>query len=213
MIKTDTITSNALISDQTEVLYSIHDKNCNITIFERNIGPLVADIDAFILQDKAIKVKGTFEKISQIINAHFKTNSELKKDVINLLRHFKNITQTNELSLFLAKVDSDMCRKFHTDMNDLRMLCTYHGKGTLWLPEDNNVRKSLYSNPQSNQDVINPNLIQHVKTGAVAIFKGALYPKEGTKAAIHKSPSIEANNEHRLLLRIDTNDFLPNLIN
>ena len=28
-----------------------------------------------------------------------------------------------------------MCRRFHTDVNELRLLCTYSGPATLWLPE------------------------------------------------------------------------------
>ncbi|MFD1553414.1 hypothetical protein [Putridiphycobacter roseus] len=31
---------------------------------------------------------------------------------------------------------------------------------------------------------------------------------EGTKAAGHRSPIIEESGEHRLLLRIDTNNFI-----
>ncbi len=213
MIQNKTFTSNALIGDLPSVLNSIHKLSCNIVIFERNITPLKHCIEYFLMENKTISVKGTFEKISKTVNSYFGENSELNKDLINLLKHFQAVTKINEMSFLLTKIDSDMCRKFHTDMNDLRLLCTYKGKGTLWLNEDNIKRDLLYSNDTKNQGIINDQLINQVKTGAVAIFKGALYPKEGTQAAIHKSPSLEANNEQRLLLRIDTNEFLPNLVN
>ncbi|MGK0427956.1 MAG: hypothetical protein ACJAUR_002072 [Ulvibacter sp.] len=40
------------------------------------------------------------------------------------------------------------------------------------------------------------------------MLKGAIYLSEGTKAVVHRSPTIEESVETRLLLRIDTNEFL-----
>ena len=93
-----------------------------------------------------------------------------------------------------------MCRKFHTDVNDLRMLCTYVGQGTLWLP-DEAVKNEEYRT-RRDEIVIDEDLIQQALTGDVLILKGALYPE--ANAVIHRSPTIEETNERRLLLRIDT---------
>ena len=50
------------------------------------------------------------------------------------------------------------------------------------------------------------------QTGAVAVLKGAIYPQKNTNAVVHRSPAIEETSEKRLLLRIDTNDFLGSIL-
>jgi len=127
------------------------------------------------------------------------------QDIKNLLHHFKAITNAKSFRLLLATVNSNMCKKFHVDINDLRMLCTYGGPGTLWLTEDNINRKALNPYGTNQSIVIDTNSIKQAKTGAVIILKGAKYQKDATKAAVHQSPTIEESREKRLLLRIDTN--------
>ncbi len=96
-----------------------------------------------------------------------------------------------------------MCRKFHTDINDLRLLCTYAGPGTLWVAEDEN-------NRDYDEEHIGEVRIHQADTGDILILKGALYPKG--KPVVHGSPTIEETDGkrlcERLLLRLDTNSFL-----
>ena len=132
----------------------------------------------------------------------------IKNDVISLLNLFKEITESNGYRILLATINSNMCRKFHTDINDLRMLCTYKGPGTLWLTENNINRKALESRCENNNIALDENKIKQAETGSVVLLKGALYPKEGTNAIVHRSPTIEESGKKRLLLRIDTNEFL-----
>ncbi|MEM7381676.1 MAG: DUF1826 domain-containing protein, partial [Bacteroidota bacterium] len=96
--------------------------------------------------------------------------------------------------------------RFHTDINELRMLCTYVGAGTLWLPDDA-VDRNAYLSGKDNKDIVpDKNLIQQVCTGDVLILKGALYP--GSTPILHRSPSVTENDEERILLRIDINESL-----
>ena len=100
-----------------------------------------------------------------------------------------------------------MCRRFHTDLNYIRMLCTYSGPGTLWLSENNLNREALNDLESNNSIVVNNDLINQVRTGSVAILKGGLYPRKGTKAIVHRSPNIQESQQKRLLLRIDTDEL------
>ena len=104
----------------------------------------------------------------------------------------------------LTGVKTDMCRKFHSDINDLRILCTYYGPGTLWLPKET-IDKKAYS-ADKDDFIIDESLIQQVATGDAVILKGALY--RNSDPVLHKSPPVEAQGEQRLLLRIDTNEFV-----
>ena len=96
-----------------------------------------------------------------------------------------------------------MCRKFHTDINDLRLLCTYVGPGTLWLPDEAIDRNMLTASTQ--ELLIEEQHIQQVATGDVVLLKGALF--ENSNPILHRSPAIEASGATRFLLRIDTNQF------
>ncbi|MEL6945774.1 MAG: DUF1826 domain-containing protein, partial [Bacteroidota bacterium] len=132
----------------------------------------------------------------------------LLDDITELLTTFKNVSQATSFRLLLATVSTNMCRRFHTDINDLRLLCTYIGQGTLWVPDK--VVNHRATTKGSNEDmVLDEQQIQQVNTGDVIILKGALY--EDANPILHRSPSIEKDGEKRLLLRIDTNDFLNDL--
>ena len=118
------------------------------------------------------------------------------------------MTQASSFRLLLTTVNTDMCRKFHTDINDLRLLCTYIGPGTLWLPDEIVDGKALQAGKEDTEIVIDAQQIQQVPTGDVVILKGALYA--GANPILHRSPSIKEHGEKRFLLRIDTNEFLNN---
>jgi len=101
-----------------------------------------------------------------------------------------------------------MCRRFHTDINDVRLLCTYSGPGTLWLTNDNINPKALGTRGSKQSIFIEQDRIQQANTGAVVLLKGALYSDESTRAVVHCSPSIEEDAQKRLLLRIDTGNTI-----
>ena len=71
-----------------------------------------------------------------------------------------------------------------------------------------NYKKRDGSSQQYECIVLDESNIQQAKTGAVVILKGAMYPAKGTNAVVHRSPTIEESGATRLLLRIDTNEFL-----
>lgn len=132
----------------------------------------------------------------------------LLKDIVRQLSLFSQIAQSTSYRLLLATIKSSMCRKFHTDINDLRLLCTYSGLGTLWLTEDNVNRKALDTYGDNECIVLDESRIQQAETGSIVILKGAIYPQEGTVSIVHRSPSIEETGQRRLLLRIVTNEKL-----
>ncbi|MEO0341714.1 MAG: DUF1826 domain-containing protein, partial [Bacteroidota bacterium] len=107
--------------------------------------------------------------------------------------------------LFLATVATSMCRKLHTDVNDLRLLCTYIGPGTVWVPDEAINQEALQARKSNEEIVSDEKLIQQVDTGDVVILKGALYPN--AQPIMHRSPSLDQVGSTRLLLRIDTNSM------
>ena len=192
------------------VLKNIKEEELSITIYDRDITYIKSEIHDLLQQKINLKINGDIDSIlNQVREELNKFQSvHIINDIKELLEHFKQISKINSFRLTLATVDKNMCRRFHTDMNDLRMLCTYSGPGTLWLTEQNTDRMALNNIGNNESIVINKNDIKQVNTGSVVILKGALYPGGNAKAAVHRSPNIEESKQKRLFLRIDTNEFL-----
>ncbi|MCV0428916.1 MAG: DUF1826 domain-containing protein [Roseibium sp.] len=81
-----------------------------------------------------------------------------------------------------------MCPKFHLDAVPARLLCTYRGTGTEYVPE----------NQQS--DI---SRIQSIQTGSVALFRGATWPSGERTCLLHRSPAIGEGGKTRLLVVVD----------
>lgn len=206
-MKTVALVKNWVEGTTIKTLKGIHQNNVNIAIYNRNISILKNEIHSLLTREIKLSSSGNinaiFDEITEVIDL-----SECRmilQDINNLLRAFKEITGAKKFRLLLETIDTNMCRKFHTDINDLRILCTYSGPGTLWLTEDKVDRKALSTYRNNESIVIDNSKIKQVTTGAVIVLKGTKYSKESIQAAVHRSPVIEENSEKRLLLRIDTN--------
>lgn len=196
------------VKNHTDKLDRIHEKEINIAVYAREIDFLTQEIETLMDHNIELRASGDIEEIVMTIsnellpyNCHF-----LYTDIEHLLQKFSEITKATSFRLLLATVNTNMCRRFHTDINDLRLLCTYSGPGTLWLTEDNVNRKALDNSGDNECIVLDESRIQQADTRSIVILKGAIYPQEGTAAIVHRSPTIEETGQKRLLLRIDTNE-------
>lgn len=209
-MNTSSIVKNWSEGTIPSVLEHIHQNEVNIAIYNRDVLFLENEIHKLLQQNIKLNTCGTIETILSEIQQTLAIDEfqNVMHDIENLLHLFKKLTNTKTLKLLLTTVNTNMCRKFHTDVNDVRLLCTYAGPGTLWLKEENINRIALGAHRDNSAIVIDQTQIQQVKTGAVCILKGAKYQQKTTNAAVHRSPTIEENSGKRLLLRIDTDEFL-----
>ena len=201
---------NWAIDTNPGILQHIDNKDINIAIYERDIHELTSEVNQLINQDIKLNTSGSVNAILKDIRKTISPNeySLILQDIQHLLLHFSEVTGSDEFRVFLATINTNMCRRFHTDINDLRMLCTYSGPGTLWLTNDNINHDALRNNGDNTHIVLKEKKIKQAKTGAVVILKGAMYPQENVKAIVHRSPTIEESGDRRLLLRVDTNNTL-----
>ena len=202
--------SNAAIGQQAAVLYDIQKSSKNIAIYERELTTLNTELDRVMAKAVAFKKSGPIEEIHAALQEHFEEQFQdcpsLLNDIIEQLRLFQNISGAESLRILFTTVKTNMCRRFHTDINSLRLLCTYVGPGTLWLPNEIVNHKAFLNRGGNKQIVLDETQIQQVETGDIIILKGALYPQ--ANPIVHRSPTIEGHGESRLLLRIDTNDSI-----
>ncbi|AMN52652.1 hypothetical protein ACP90_09715 [Labrenzia sp. CP4] len=95
------------------------------------------------------------------------------------------------LRLRLDVSDDVMCPKFHLDNVRARLLCTYRGPGTEYVPE--NVAEETVR-------------IRQVPLGGVAVFRGRQWSCGERTALLHWSPAATPAGGPRLLLVIDPAD-------
>lgn len=110
----------------------------------------------------------------------------------------------------LAGVTDDACRKFHSDRVSLRLITTYVGPGTEWLPEGQVWRVAPRDLPMcvraANAMIApHPEHIQRLTPGDVAVLKGLVHPhveRGEVPAVVHRSPPIDGENLVRLVFSI-----------
>lgn len=202
--------SNAAIGQQASVLHEIREQSKNIAIYQRDIFSLEAELQQIVVQEIAFKKSGTVLEIrsalQQYFDLHFANCSNVLDDILGQLDFFKEVSGAESFRILFKTINTNMCRRFHTDINSLRLLCTYVGQGTLWLPDEIVNSNALVTRGNNEQIVMDESQVQQVGTGDVIILKGAFYPD--ANPIVHRSPSIEKSGERRLLVRIDINESL-----
>ncbi|TVR78486.1 MAG: DUF1826 domain-containing protein [Chitinophagaceae bacterium] len=149
--------------------------------------------------DTDFNFSGNIEEILSVLNSQtvFSAFPLLTDDICQQLLVFSHLTSAENFNLRLQIVKNNKCKKFHTDITDYRMLCTYKGPATIYLDPENMITESQIENPS-------PDIIRYANQGDVMIFAGAL--AEGDLTPVyHKSPEVSDEDSYRLLLKIDTN--------
>ena len=122
------------------------------------------------------------------------------KDMSEICILYSDIIKKNSLNFSLKT--SRGCKRYHIDNVPLRLLVTYYGKGTEWLPKDA-CDYSAYYNGESNEKIVKiKNKSKFIKPWSIAVFKGQKF-KGSTEAILHRTPN-EALNKKSLLMCLDS---------
>ena len=112
------------------------------------------------------------------------------------------IFDCKSVGLRLITLDHAMCPKFHTDKISGRLICTYMGKGTQWLPHAAKDDLGSLNHTKAHTQMDNKHAILSAKQGDVLLLKGDAWPKNEGRGAIHRSPP-NTLNQKRILLTLD----------
>jgi hypothetical protein len=136
-----------------------------------------------------LKLRAKASQMYALLQEALPTLPHLAQDIQTNVALFAEATGCRQVDMQLSAVAEDMCRRFHTDRVDFRLLCSYAGVGTQFvLPE----------NAPECVDSVSETAIQQLGIGDVMLFRGALSASEALPALLHKL------NIKRLLLRLDT---------
>lgn len=106
----------------------------------------------------------------------------------------------NDVGLRIEPLSRTICPKLHTDNIPLRLVNTYLGAGTQWLPRESigkpSATQSLDKYPYGEE------AIQQMNRFDVGLLKGSAWEKYEHMAAEHRSCQLQ-ENQKRVLLTLD----------
>lgn len=129
----------------------------------------------------------------------------LLRDIVRLVQVYTDIVGCPAIRLRLDSVADDGCRFFHVDHVGLRLLCTYQGSGTHWLP-NGAVTRSALGRGDNDAVLPDPRRLRTLRAGHVALLKGEEWPGNRGRGLVHRSPPADPSGAPRLLLCLDHDD-------
>ena len=151
----ETIAADFITGTEPEILESIVEDCVSLCLWERAPKP---DVAAFLAEIVTLKIPlaldfimepGASAKVAPSVREQFGANlsepavDSLLSDVDRLIARFRAASGAPAIRVRLTRIVDAACAVFHTDTLSLRLLCTYHGDGTQWIPNEHANRKQL----------------------------------------------------------------------
>lgn len=210
------------IAHTPEVLTGIYDEAINIAVWQRELNPVLQQYLVELLRRRktiALKLSGTPEQLLAEIRRVFPselgdpdsetiTGEAFYSDVEVVIDMFACLFEARILGLRINVLEHAMCPRFHTDNVGVRLITTYHGLGTEWLPEGVVNRQALGTAHASQINtpgaiIADEQFIQRMNTGDVALFKGELWDGNEGRGIVHRSPAVTSQQPKRLVMTCD----------
>lgn len=157
---------------------------------------------AFHLQPERAATAGLDQALLEFADLFPGARDAWRNDLLRLLVLARSLAPSAGLRIRLETKASEGCSLFHVDNVPLRLICTYRGAGTQWLPDTAFDRCGL---GRGNNDFVHDwSELCQMPTGAVAVLKGLRFPGQDKLALVHRSPPADAAFP-RVLVAIDIN--------
>ena len=197
---------------QPTVLTDIYKREINIAIWQRNFDEdLTMAISEFITLNTNFSKSLSLSSDNAYEKLEFSTDGTASKALLEnmaqLVDMFCCLFELEEVGLRLAVLNKAMCPRFHFDQVPCRLVTTYHGVATQWLPNETVDRSKLGRGSNGQSDSVSglynhESDIQQLSSGDVALLKGERWSGNENAGLVHRSP-VTSSNETRLLLTLD----------
>ena len=203
----------AAVDNHPSIFTDIYQENINIAIWERSLNNEINScVDNFLQSHSnyrtslVAKPDTVFENLAKTESALINAET-LCKDISEIVEMFCVLFDLEEAGLRLTTLDRAMCPRFHVDRVPCRLVCTYSGVASEWLPHDAIDRSKLGNGNKGLSDeksglYQSEQHINRLKVGDVAMLKGELWEGNENAGLVHRSPQVPAG-EKRLLLTLD----------
>tara|TARA_R110001583_G_scaffold195483_1_gene374095 strand:+ start:4270 stop:4929 length:660 start_codon:yes stop_codon:yes gene_type:complete len=197
-------------------LAEIYQPSVNLAIWQRQSNSNVSHYAQWLINNTAIS------GIRSVVPLHKVKNEILSQlpvhtgqvafadDVYLLAEMYADLFNLESIGIRLTILDKTMCPRFHVDKLPCRLVSTYIGSGTEWLPNYAVDRRKLGHGADGLPDKTSGiythfESIQQLNAGDVALMKGSGWDGCEDSAIVHRSPELPVG-EKRLILTLDFAD-------
>ncbi|MEM7465590.1 MAG: DUF1826 domain-containing protein [Pseudomonadota bacterium] len=194
------------------VLSEVYDENTNIVIWKRSLSStLKQSVDEFLHSNQYFETELLVSPEKALSNIRRSFGSwdyePLCEDIAEIVDMFCCLFDIERTGLRLRNLNAAMCPRFHTDKVPCRLVSTYSGVATDWLPHSLVDRSQLGPRSFDGTDLEaglyrSEGDVQRLECGDVALLKGELWQGNAGAGLVHRSPSVTPG-ENRLLLTLD----------
>ncbi len=197
------------------VFTSIYQDDCNIAVWERDLSTqLQQDVEEYLSANTGLQASMVVSPDNAASATHktlggSKLTAELSENIAELVDIFCCLFELERVGLRLTALDGAMCPRFHVDRVPTRLVTTFQGIATEWLPHDVVDRRKLGLGNGGKSDeesgiFSTKEDIKQLSSGDVALLKGEGWEGNEGAGLVHRSPLL-AKGEKRLLLTLDFN--------
>jgi hypothetical protein len=194
------------------VLGDIFSPEHSVAIWQRSIDSDISHYFANCFDDLGLGIRGVFTienlkvELAKLLPNHSYKERALE-DVFLLSDMLTCLFGCDSVGLRIAPLSKAMCPKLHTDNIPVRLVSTYLGPGTQWLPlevleEEQLAPADTKSLGQYKGRYYQESHIQQLNSFDVALLKGSAWENQEHMAAVHRSCPI-SENDKRVLLSLD----------
>lgn len=203
-------------STEPDVLAEIYQEINQIAVWQRQLAPDFVQSLAEFLSEQANRGHSwvlTPKQVEETITTQFANFAQvdvLAKDIAQITDMFCCLFDLGRVGLRLAVLSKPMCPRFHVDKIPCRLITTYVGNTTQWLPHQGIDRSKLGRGsgglPDETSGLIQSVAdIQQLGLGDVALLKGESWQGNEGAGLVHRSPAVAAG-EKRLVMTLDFAD-------
>lgn len=211
------MTEHAHLSEHIDDLASIYDPAIHLAVAQRQpdpaLAPFVAEVLARHCLPSAELVVGRearlTEQLPAALGGYVKAVSALPgytafcSDLELLIAIFTELFELDGAGMRIATLHGPMCPRFHVDHLPCRLITTYGGRGTEWLPEEVVDRQLLgcadlpLRHPEAGDGST-----RALEPWAIGLFRGEGWLGGSVGGIVHRSPHIQPE-QPRLLVTLD----------
>lgn len=195
-----------------DIFTEIYEDSIHIAAWRRNLpDTLKNSLVAFVKANPAYRLSvalspdNAYETLKNSMGAS--AVPELCEDIAALVDMFCVLFGLERAGVRLGVLKNAMCPRFHVDRIPCRLVTTYQGAATEWLPHELADRSKLGHASEGKPDHQSGLFqsiadVQQLNTGDVALLKGDLWEGNEGNGLVHRSPATAVNGG-RLFLTID----------